>query len=122
MATKKKPAKTTLKKKALKKKSGGPLPPNGLWFEMDFKEGPGTDPITRKRKSIEAFYRGYLHSCNENGGSATKFAILDDPNGFVWTVIKGKQHVEVYITPPPAPAGGGISDPPSPTSPPPTMS
>lgn len=119
MATKKK----TAKKKTAKKKSGSPLPPNGLWFDRDFTEGPGSDPIGKKRKLIEAFYRGYLHSCNENDGSLNQFKILDDPDGFIWSVRRGKQHVEVYITPPPIASapGAGISDPPNPTSPPPQM-
>src|SRR5436190_15985696 len=119
MATKKKTVKKTAKKKAEKKKNADPLPPNGLWFEKDFTEGSGSDPIGKKRKSIEAFYHGYLHSCNENDGSPTQYKILDDPDGFIWSVRQGKQHVEVYITPPPVPPGAGTSDPPLPSQPPP---
>src|SRR5438045_9714384 len=93
MAAKKKPA----AKKAANKKKTNPIPPNGMWFEKSLVEGPGSDPIGRKRKLIEAFYLGYLHYCNENDGSSTQYNILDDPDGFFWRVRMGIQHVKGYI-------------------------
>jgi hypothetical protein len=101
-------AKKAPKKKTTKK--SGLLPQIGLWFEKDF---PG--PLGSKRRLIEAFYRGYLHAYNENGGSGTKYYIPDDPDGFIWERRGNREHLKVYITPPPS----GPSDPPVPGGPPP---
>jgi hypothetical protein len=116
------------KKKAAKKKSAGPLPPNGKWFTKKFSEGAGSDPVGRKRKFIEEFYRGYLHAYND-AHPLTKFKILPKPDGFIWTVTqnggtKAIHQVEVYITPPPIPpppGGATATDPPTPSKPPPEM-
>jgi len=120
--------KKVAKKKGSKKKTADTLPQNsGMWFEKNFTEQDGSETIGRKRKLVEAFYAGYLHSYNQNGSSANVYKILTEKNdgfdGFQWSIVNGKQHLEVFIKPTPTPEapGGGASDPPNPSHPPPKL-
>ena len=93
--------------------------PDGyFWFETNFDEGKGPDPVPKKRKLIEAFYEGYIHAYNEVPGH-THYDITD----FIWSQNQSSHHVKVYTRPAPTtrPGAGTVTDPPTPTKPPPSM-